>query len=173
MRPRHPRDFRPQHENLFSRQRLPLGEVHLFLRFRNILFHQPRYRRETSIPRPTCLLRMAVCAFLPQHRLHFHWNQSMLQQPRRRRVGSRYCGPLGLPNGCARPRRSDIATNTAMPTSTTRTRRTLSPPARSQRWREDYPASCSSLWSLPTHSRVVQPAPPSALHAGLNPARVE
>src|SRR6202140_3577429 len=54
---------------------------------------------------------------------------------------------LGFPNGCARQKTSEITTNTAKPPRTTMTRLTISPPVRSQRWREDHPASRSSLWS--------------------------
>src|ERR1700719_2328266 len=78
----------------------------------------------------------------------------------------------GLPNGCARARTSESTTNTARPARTTMTRLMLSPPAMSQRWREDYSASQNSPWSLLTHSPDVQPAPPSAQHAGPNLAPV-
>src|ERR1700720_903928 len=76
---------------------------------------------------------------------------------------------LGLPNGWARPRTSKSTTNTARPARTTMTRLTISPPVRSQRWREDHPASRSSLWSLLTHSQVVQLASPSAPPGGPEP----
>src|ERR1700674_3885208 len=78
----------------------------------------------------------------------------------------------GLPNGCQRARTGESTTKTARTARTTLRRFTLSPPVRSQRWREGCPVSRSSRWSLLKHSPVVQPASPLALHAGPNPAPV-